>query len=119
MKWVWECPNRRFFELFSAGSSGQINSVDDVPAGLSFVDGDGVGGTITGVNGDTGTSTGGVERKDGRDGDVEGLKEDLGHLFSILLEVHGSLSDQSRMLFGSDSKPLEEGVVPDFFHVFH
>lgn len=92
--------------------------------GISLVDGDGVGDTITGVDDDTGGSAGGVERKDGLDGnveggDVEGLKEDLGHLFSVLLGVHGSLSEQSGVLFGSDSELVEEGVVPDSFHVFH
>ena len=48
----------------------------------TFIDGDSVGDTITGVQDDTGGTTGGIEGEDGLDGDVhgravEGLEHDL------------------------------------------
>jgi len=41
-------------------STGEIDSHDGVGKGVAFVDGDGVGDTITGIEHDTGGSTGGV-----------------------------------------------------------
>ncbi len=48
----------------------------------TFIDGDGVGDTITGVQDDTSGTTGGIEGEDSLDGDVhgravEGLEHDL------------------------------------------
>ncbi len=50
--------------------------------GVPFVDGDGVGDTISRVEDDTSGTTGGIEGEDGLDGDVhggtvEGLEHDL------------------------------------------
>jgi len=111
-----------FGEPVSDGSSGQVNSEDGVGKSISLIDGDGVGDTITRVDDDTGGSSGGIEGEHGLDGDVEGgdvegLEQDLGHLLSVSLGVLGSLSQESGVLFGSDSQLIEEGMVPDSLHV--
>lgn len=65
--------------------------------GVTFVDGDSVGNSISRVHDDTGGSSGGIEGEDGLDGDVhggcvEGLEHDLGHLLSVGLGVKRGLS---------------------------
>ena len=64
--------------------------------GVTFVDWDSVGYTITTVKYNTGSTTRSVQGQDGLDGDVhrgcvEGFKHDLGHLFSV------SLRNKTRM----------------------
>lgn len=90
--------------------------------GETFVDGNGVGNTITRVQDDTSSSTGSVQGEDGLDGDVEGggvegFKHDLGHLFPVLLGVQGSLGQENGVFLGSDSELVVKGVVPDLLHV--
>ena len=51
-------------------------------------------------------------------GDVESFEQDLGHLLSVGLRVLRSLSEEGRVFFRSDSELVEEGVMPDSFHVF-
>jgi len=109
-------------EVVSKISAGKIESHDSVGKGVTFVDGDVVGNTISSVKDDTGGSAGSVEGEDGLDadvhgGDVEGLEHDLGHLFSVGLGVEGSLSEKSRVLFWGDSELVVEGVVPDLLHI--
>lgn len=66
--------------------------------GITFVDGDGVGDTITGVQDDTGGTTGSVQGQDGLDGDVhgravEGFEHDLDkEKFIIIFLRLGQLS---------------------------
>jgi hypothetical protein len=109
-------------EVVSKISAGKIESHDGVGKGVTFVDGDVVGNTVTSVEDDTGGSAGGVEGEDGLDadvhgGDVEGLEHDLGHLFSVSLGVEGSLSEESRVLFWGNSELVVESVVPDLLHI--
>ena len=89
---------------------------------VTFVDGDSVGDTITGVQDDTGGTTGSVQGQHGLDGDVhggsvEGLEHDLCHLFSVGLGVEGGLSKQNGVLFRCDTELVVESVVPDLLHV--
>jgi len=109
-------------EVVSKISAGKIESHDSVGKGVTFVDGDVVGNTVTSVEDDTGGSAGGVEGEDGLDadvhgGDIECLEHDLGHLFSVSLGVEGSLSEESRVLFWGDSELVVESVVPDLLHI--
>ncbi|KAK3923805.1 Formin-E [Frankliniella fusca] len=88
----------------------------------TFIDGDSVGDTVTGVQDDTGGTTGGVQGEHGLDGDVhggavEGLEHDLGHLFTVSLGVKGGLGEQDGVLLGGDTELVVEGVVPDLLHV--
>merc|ERR1712156_1050068 len=89
---------------------------------ITFIDGDIVGDTITGVHDHTGGTTGGIEGEDGLDGNihgghVEGLKHDLGHLLTVSLGVEGSLSEEDGLFLRGDTELVVEGVVPDLLHV--
>merc|ERR1712243_173789 len=50
-------------------------------------------------------------------GHVEGLKHDLGHLFTVSLGVEGSLSEENRLLLRGNTELIIEGVVPDLLHI--
>jgi hypothetical protein len=111
-----------FHEVVSQISTGKIESHDSVWEGITFVDWDVVGNSITGVQDDTGGSSGSVEGEDGLDGDVhgwevEGLEHDLGHLFSVSFWVQWSFSEKGWALFWGNSELVVVGVVPDFFHI--
>ena len=108
--------------VLSKVATGKIDTADGVGHGETFVDGDGVGDTITGVEDNTGGTTSGVEGEDGLDTDVhsgavEGFEHDLGHLFTVGLGVHGSFSEEDVIFFGVNAEFIVEGVVPDEFHI--
>jgi len=109
-------------EVVGEVASGKIETEDSVGEGISFVDGDGVGDTISRVEHDTGGTSGGVEGKDGLDGDiegggVEGLEHDLDHLLTVGLGVEGSLSAEDGVLLRGNTELVVEGVVPDLLHI--
>lgn len=103
-------------------TTSHIYTGNGVGEGETFVDGDNVGNTITGVEHDTGGTTRGVQRKDGLDGDVEGrsvegLEDDLGHLLTVGLGVDRSLGEQDGVLLGSDTQLVVKGVMPNLLHI--
>jgi len=109
-------------EVVSNVSTGKIDSGNGVGKGVTFVNGDSVGNTITGIEDDTGGSSGGVEGKDSLDtdvevGDVEGSEHSFDHLFSVGLRVKGSFSKHARVLLGGDSELIEVAVMPDLLHI--
>merc|ERR1719447_298085 len=109
-------------EVVGQVASGQVETQDGVGKGVTLVDGDGVGDTISDVEDETGGTTGSVEGKDGLDADVscwrvEGLENDLDHLLPVSLGVEGSLGVEMRGLVGRDSQLVVEGVMPDLLHV--
>lgn len=70
----------------------------------------------------TSCTTTSIQRENGLDGNVhgrhiEGLKHDLGHLFSVGLGVERSLSKKNWVLFRSNTKLIVESVMPDLLHV--
>ena len=74
-----------------------------------LIDGHGVRHSITGVEHDTGGTSGRIERQDGLDGDVhgggvEGLEHDLSHLLAVGLGVQGSLGQQNGVLNNGEKK---------------
>ena len=74
-------------EVICEVTSGQVQTEDGVGKGVSLVDGDSVGHTVSGVEHDTGGTAGSVQGEHSLDGDVhgggvEGLEHDLGHLLS-------------------------------------
>merc|ERR1719365_354014 len=90
--------------------------------GITFIDGDTVGDTITRVHDNTSGTARGIEGEDSLDGDihgghVEGLEHDLGHLLTVSLGVEGSLSKEDRLLLRGNTELIVEGVVPDLLHV--
>merc|ERR1712044_93148 len=90
--------------------------------GITFIDGDSVGNTITRVHDNTSGTTRGIKREDSLDGNihsghVEGLKHDLGHLLTVSLGVKGSFSKEDRLFLRGNTELIVEGVVPDFLHI--
>merc|ERR1712077_181219 len=89
---------------------------------ITFIDGDGVGDTITRVHDNTSGTTRGIEGEDSLDGNihgghVEGLKHDLSHLLTVSLGVEGSLSQEDRLLLRGNTEFIVEGVMPDLLHI--
>jgi len=102
--------------------AGEVEPHDGVGQTVSLIDGDGMGDTVTAVHDDTGGPTRSVQGEDGLDSDVhgwgvEGFEHDLGHLLSVGLGVEGGLGQEDGVLLGSDPELVEEGVVPDLFHI--
>ncbi len=109
-------------EVVGKITASHVDTGNSVGKSETLVDGDNVGDTITGVEDDTGGTARGVEGEDGLDGNVEGggvegLEDNLGHLLTVGLGVDGSLSEEDRVLLGSDTELVVEGVVPDLLHV--
>merc|ERR1712042_339235 len=109
-------------EVVGQVASGQVETQDGVGKGVTLVDGDGVGNTISGIEDDAGCTTGSVQRKDGLDADVHGgsvehFEADLSHLFSVGLGVEGSLRVENGVLLGSNAQLVQEGVIPNLLHV--
>ena len=103
-------------------TSGQIQTDDGVRKGVTLVDGYCVGDTISGVQNDTGGTSGGIQRQHSLDGYVHGgrverLEHDLGHLLSVSLGVEGGLRQQDGVLLGGDSQLVVERMMPDLLHV--
>ena len=107
----------------STSFTSDIDTFNGVGKSVTFIDGYGVGDTITRVDNDTGGSSWGVKGEDSLNsnieaGNVESFEQDLGHLLSVGLRVHGSFSEEGWVLFRGDSELVEESMMPDSFHVF-
>ena len=103
-------------------TTSKIDTKDGVRERETLVDRNRVGNTITRVETDTRGTTGGVQRQDGLDRDVEGrgvegLEHDLRHLLAVALGVDGSLGQEHGVLLRSHTELVVEGVVPDLLHV--
>merc|ERR1712130_667995 len=90
--------------------------------GITFIDGDTVGDTISGVHDDTGGTSGSIEGEDSLDGNIHGghvesLEHDLGHLLTVSLGVEGGLSKEDGLLLGGNTELIVEGVMPDLLHI--
>ncbi|KFP07456.1 hypothetical protein N300_11476, partial [Calypte anna] len=64
----------------------------------------------------------GIEGQHHRDGhihggNVEGLKHDLGHLFTVGFGVKRGLGEEGGVLLRGHTQLIVEGVVPDLLHV--
>merc|ERR1739838_874596 len=89
---------------------------------ITFIDWNIMGDTISRVHDNTSGTARGIEGEDSLDGDihgghVEGLKHDLGHLFTVSLGVQRSLSQENRLFLRGNTELIVEGVVPDLLHV--
>merc|ERR1719312_1791947 len=103
-------------------TSSKIKTDNSVGEGITFVDWDTVGDTISRVHDNTGGTARGIEGEDSLDcdihgGHVEGLEHDLGHLLTVSLGVEGSLSEEDRLLLRGNTELIVEGVVPDLLHI--
>ncbi|KAJ8884886.1 hypothetical protein PR048_011082 [Dryococelus australis] len=109
-------------QVVSQIATGQVQTQDGVGQSITFVNGDGVRYTVTRVEHDTCGTTGGVQRKHGLDCDVHGggverFEHDLGHLLPVGLGVERSLGQQDGVFLWSYSKFVVEGVMPDLLHI--
>merc|ERR1712055_1173617 len=90
--------------------------------GITFIDWDTVGDTISRVHDNTSGTARGIEGEDSLDGDVHGghvggLEHDLGHLLTVSLGVEWSLSEEDRLFLGGNTEFIVEGVMPDLLHI--
>merc|ERR1712102_57316 len=109
-------------EVVGELTASQVQTEDGMGKSITFIDGDVVGDTIARVHDHTSGTTGGVEGRDGLDGNihgghVEGLEHDLSHLLTVSLGVEGSLSKEDGLLLGGNTELIVEGVVPDLLHI--
>merc|ERR1712121_41746 len=79
-------------EVVGELTASQVQTEDGVEEGITFIDGDSVGDTITRVHDNTSGTARGIEGEDSLDGNihgghVEGLEHDLGHLLTVSLGV--------------------------------
>merc|ERR1711925_60418 len=98
-------------------TSSKIKTDNGMGKGITFIDGDTVGDTISRVHDDTSGTAGSIEGEDSLDGDihsghVEGLEHDLGHLLTVSLGVEGSLSQEDGLFLRGNTELVVEGVVP-------
>merc|ERR1719342_1758594 len=103
-------------------TSSKVKTDDGMGEGITFINGDTVGDTISRVHDDTSGTSGSIEGEDSLDGNihsghVEGLKHDLGHLLTVGLGVEGSLSEEDGLFLRGSTEFIVEGVVPDLLHV--
>merc|ERR1719411_1301232 len=109
-------------EVVGQLTASQVKTKDGVGESITFIDGDGVGDTITRVHDNTGGTARGIEGEDSLDGNihgghVEGLEHDLGHLLTVSLGVKGSLSQEDGLLLRGNTEFIVEGVMPDLLHI--
>merc|ERR1711894_361938 len=103
-------------------TSSKIKTDNSMGKGITFIDGDTMGDTISRVHDNTSGKARGIEGEDSLDGNihgghVEGLEHDLGHLLTVSLGVEGSLSQEDGLFLRSNTELIVEGVVPDLLHV--
>merc|ERR1719516_712636 len=109
-------------EVVGELTSSKVKTDDGVGKGITFIDRDSMGHTITRVHDDTSGTSGGIKREDSLDGNihsghVEGLKHDLGHLLTVGLGVEGSLSEEDGLFLRGNTEFIVKGVVPDLGHL--
>merc|ERR1719289_193765 len=103
-------------------TSSKIKTDNSVGKGITFIDGDTVGDTISRIHDNTSGTARGIEGEDSLDsnihsGHVEGLEHDLGHLLTVSFGVEGSLSEQNGLFLRGNAELIVEGVVPDLLHI--
>merc|ERR1711894_421544 len=109
-------------EVVGELTSSKIKTDNSMGEGITFIDWDTVGDTISRVHDNTSGTARGIEGEDSLDGDihgghVEGLEHDLSHLLTVSLGVEGSLSQEDGLFLRGDTELIVEGVVPDLLHV--
>merc|ERR1712076_35774 len=109
-------------EVVGQLTSSQVQTEDGMGESITFIDGDGVGYTITRVHHDTGGTSRSIKGEYGLDGNihcwhVEGFEHDLGHLFTVSLWVKWGFSQKYGLLFWCNTEFVVEGVMPDLFHI--
>merc|ERR1711923_37436 len=109
-------------EVVGELTSSQVKTNDGMGKGITFIDRDTVGDTVTRVHDDTSGTARGIEGEDSLDGNihgrhVEGFEHDLGHLLTVSLWVKWGFSQKNGLFFWCNTEFVVEGVVPDLLHV--
>merc|ERR550534_1670320 len=109
-------------EVVGEFTSSKIKTDNGMGKGITFIDGDTMGYTISRVHDDTSGTSGSIEGEDSLDGNihgghVEGLEHNLGHLLTVSLGVEGSLSQEDGLFLRGNTELVVEGVVPDLLHI--
>merc|ERR1712153_92386 len=109
-------------EVVGQLTSSKIKTDNSMGKGITFIDGDSVGDTISGIHDDTSGTAGSIEGEDSLDGNihgghVEGLEHNLGHLLTVSLGVEGSLSQEDGLFLRGNTELIVEGVMPDLLHI--
>jgi len=109
-------------EVVGELTASQVQTEDGMGKSITFIDGDGVGNTISGVHDNTSGTARSIKGEDSLDGNihsghVEGFEHDLGHLFTVSFWVKGSFSQEYGLLFWCNTEFVVEGVMPDLFHI--
>merc|ERR1719292_2130 len=109
-------------EVVGELTSSKIKTDNSMGEGITFIDWDTVGDTISRVHDNTSGTARGIEGEDSLDGNihgghVEGLEHDLGHLLTVSLGVEGSLSEEDGLFLRGNTELIVESVVPDLLHV--
>merc|ERR1719228_2655801 len=103
-------------------TSSKVKTDNSMGEGITFIDRDSMGDTVTRVHDNTSGTSRGIEGEDSLDSDihgrhVEGLKHDLGHLLTVSLGVEGSLSQEDGLFLRGNTELIIKGVMPDFLHI--
>merc|ERR1719508_293918 len=103
-------------------TSSKVKTDNSMGKGITFIDGDTMGDTISRVHDNTSGTARGIEGEDSLDGNihgghVEGLEHDLGHLLTVSLWVERSLSQEDGLFLWGNTELVVEGVVPDLLHI--
>mmetsp|Transcript_88217 Transcript_88217/g.254421 ORF Transcript_88217/g.254421 Transcript_88217/m.254421 type:complete len:402 (+) Transcript_88217:395-1600(+) len=111
-----------FHQVFGEVPAGEIQAHHRVRQRVAFIDGNDVGDAVAGVHHDPRRAARGVQGEDGLNGDVhrghvKGLEHVLADLLPVGFRIQGRLGEQDRVLLRADPQLIEEGVVPDLFHV--
>merc|ERR1719154_246277 len=109
-------------EVVGKLTSSKIKTDNSMGKGITFIDGDTVGDTISRVHDNTSGTSRSIEGEDSLDGNihgwhVEGLEHDLGHLLTVSLGGEGSFSQEDRLFLRGNTEFIVEGVVPDLLHI--
>ena len=115
---------KELLKPLSKDTSSDFNLTDGVDNGVTFVNGYGIGNTITRVDNETSASSISVETQDGLWGNVaishlEVLEHGSDHPFSVFQWVSWSIGKENTLGLGWEHSELVlEGMMPDSFHIF-
>lgn len=98
-------------------TAGKVYTADGVRERVSFINGNRVGNTVTGIQNNTSGPTRAIQRKNGLYLDIEALdmeliEHNLAHLLAILLGILWCLCDQDVVLLRVNAQLIAETVLP-------
>jgi len=111
-------------------TTSKVDALDGVRHGVSLIDRDSVGDTVTAIDDDTSGTARGIQGEHSLDSNIEstsseGLEHDLGHALAVLLWVHRSLGEEDTcavlialvLVTDDHTELVVESVAPHLLHV--